>query len=55
MPSRTRYPSLSADKLIAKDKIIDLTGNMNAEGRLTWRVPLGRWTIVPRSSPNPAS
>jgi hypothetical protein len=31
---------------VPQDKIIDLTDKMDAEGRLTWDVPEGTWTVV---------
>ena len=34
-----------AAKVIAKDKIIDITGKMAKDGTLTWDVPAGRWSI----------
>lgn len=45
------YPSLKGEdqpfnKLILASKIIDLTNFANSDGRLTWNVPNGNWTIV---------
>jgi hypothetical protein len=37
-PSGTTLPSRSA--------VVDLTGRIDGEGRLTWDAPAGRWTIV---------
>ena len=34
-----------AAKVIAKDRIIDLTAKMSRDGTLTWDVPAGKWTI----------
>ena len=34
-----------AAKVIAKDKITDITGKMAKDGTLTWDVPAGRWSI----------
>ena len=34
-----------AAKVIAKDRIIDLTAKMSRNGTLTWDVPAGKWTI----------
>jgi hypothetical protein len=35
-------PSLA----IPRDRIVDLTAKMDANGRLTWDVPAGKWTIL---------
>ena len=35
-----------AAKMIAKDKIIDLTAKMAKDGTLTWDVPAGKWSIL---------
>ena len=43
-PDRT--PPYKGDEVIDPDKIVDLTGQVDAEGRLTWDVPPGRWTIL---------
>ncbi|MFI5457548.1 MAG: glycosylhydrolase-like jelly roll fold domain-containing protein [Isosphaerales bacterium] len=32
--------------MIPRDRVIDLTGKMDASGRLAWDVPEGNWTIV---------
>jgi len=37
---------LSADAIIRRDAIVDLTKQMDAAGKLTWDVPPGQWTIV---------
>ncbi len=36
----------SAAQVVAKDKIIDLTGKMKPDGRIEWDVPAGDWTIL---------
>ncbi len=43
-PDRT--PPYQGDEVIDPDKILDLTGHVDAGGRLTWDVPAGRWTIL---------
>ncbi len=42
-PDRGEAP---AETLVARERIVDLTAKMNAEGRLQWDVPEGRWTIL---------
>jgi len=37
--------ALPADGVAAREKIIDLTGKMSAEGRLEWTPPAGDWII----------
>ncbi len=39
-------PQSKDKKLYSPDHGIDLTGNMNNEGQLTWDVPEGNWTIL---------
>jgi hypothetical protein len=39
--------AVPSEGVIAKDAVIDLTKNMNAEGRLKWTAPAsGKWTIL---------
>lgn len=38
--------SLPADVVIDRDRVVDLTGRMSADGRLSWDVPAGHWTIL---------
>jgi len=46
LPSAASYPALPADEGIAANRIVDLTSRLGAEGRLTWDVPEGKWTIM---------
>ena len=46
LPSPANYPALPADALIPTDRVVDLTGKLSADGRLTWSVPEGHWTIL---------
>jgi len=39
-------PQPKSEETIAPEKVVQLTGRMNAAGRLTWNAPAGRWTIV---------
>ncbi|GAB4136828.1 glycosyl hydrolase [Thermopirellula anaerolimosa] len=51
-----------ADRVIPLDAVLDLTDKMDAEGRLAWDVPEGRWTVLrfghtptgARNHPSPA-
>ncbi|MBN8850568.1 MAG: glycosyl hydrolase [Sphingobacteriales bacterium 50-39] len=38
--------TLSADIVIPKEKVLDLTDKLSADGVLTWDAPPGNWTIV---------
>ncbi len=45
-PDPDRTPPYKGDEVIDPDKIVDLSGHLDADGRLTWDVPPGRWTIM---------
>ena len=40
------YPDLEQEQVIPMDDILDLTGKLDASGRLTWDVPEGEWTVL---------
>ena len=45
--NRSVFPFEMQDSLaIPRDKIINLTENMNSDGELSWQVPPGNWTIL---------
>jgi hypothetical protein len=46
LPAPAEYPALPAGTTIARDRIVDLTDRIGADGRLTWDVPEGRWTLL---------
>lgn len=39
-------PQYDASTALQPHEVRDLTGNMDAEGRLTWEVPQGQWAIL---------
>jgi hypothetical protein len=39
-------PASSPDWVVPQGQIVDLTGKMDREGRLTWDVPAGKWTVL---------
>lgn len=39
-------PPVPSGMVVQRDKIIDLSSKMDREGRLTWEVPAGRWTVL---------
>ncbi len=45
LPMSAQYPDWPADECVAGDQVVDLTGRMSADGRLTWEVPPGTWTV----------
>jgi hypothetical protein len=51
IPARSTYwrdiavLAVPAEGVIAKDQMIDLTGKMDATGRLTWTPPAGKWVV----------
>ena len=40
------HKAVPPEKCVDPAKVVDLTAKMDASGRLTWRVPEGRWTIL---------
>ena len=38
--------ALPAGRCVDPARVVDLTGKMDADGRLTWQVPEGRWTVL---------
>ena len=46
IPPRASWPATPSGAMIPRDRVIDLTGKMDAHGRLAWDVPEGSWTIV---------
>jgi hypothetical protein len=46
LPSPAAYPALPAGAAVDPARTVDLTSRLSPDGRLTWDVPAGRWTIV---------
>jgi len=46
IPSLAAYPPVVPDAGIDQAKIIDLTSRLSTDGRISWQVPPGRWTIA---------
>lgn len=46
VPLQTDFAQLPTGLTIARDKVIPLSSHMQPDGRLTWDVPAGRWTIL---------
>lgn len=46
LPAPVNFPEMPAGTAIKKDKIIDVTEYMQADGRFLWDVPEGMWTIM---------
>jgi hypothetical protein len=41
-----QHPKQSPEAFISPDQILDISDKMNKEGKLTWQVPKGSWTIL---------
>jgi len=46
LPAPADFPVLPISSVIDPSLIVDLTDKLAADGRLTWDVPAGRWTIL---------
>ena len=46
LPPTANFAALPAEQTISRDRIVDLTGELGPDGRLTWEAPAGKWTIV---------
>ena len=46
LPSLANYPALPSQAVVAADRVLDLTTKLDADGRLAWDVPAGKWTIM---------
>jgi hypothetical protein len=40
------WPATPKEETIATDSLVDLTGKMDKDGKLTWDAPAGKWTIL---------
>ena len=41
-----KYADVPAEHTIARQTIVDLTARLDADGRLAWDVPAGKWTLL---------
>lgn len=46
IPLRSEYPKLKSDEVVARNRIVTLTGQQAKNGKVTWEVPEGSWTIL---------
>ncbi len=46
IPLQSAYPVLPAEAIVPRERIVDLTGQLDAAGRLAWEVPAGNWTLL---------
>jgi hypothetical protein len=46
LPAPAEFPALPAAQCIATNGLLDLTARRAADGRLTWDVPAGHWTLL---------
>lgn len=40
------YVGMSSRHVVSSDRIVNLTGQLRADGRLAWKAPEGNWTIL---------
>jgi len=45
-PAPARWPDAPEGVAVPRDRIVDLTGKMDASGKIAWDAPPGRWTIL---------
>jgi hypothetical protein len=46
LPAPATFPAWPAARAVAADRVVDLTPRLAADGRLTWEVPGGEWTLL---------
>jgi hypothetical protein len=46
IPLQAAYPALPAEAIVPRERIVDLTGQCDAGGRLVWEAPAGNWTLL---------
>lgn len=45
-PQPAKFADAPADSIIARDRIIDVTAHMAADGKLSWKAPAGKWLVL---------
>ncbi|MCX6560527.1 MAG: glycosyl hydrolase [Candidatus Aminicenantes bacterium] len=46
LPAPAAYPTAAASAVVDRGRIIDISGRLEANGRVAWDVPAGRWTLL---------
>ena len=46
IPVTASFPSAPIDEVVARDRIVEVSSNLAADGQFHWEAPAGRWTIV---------
>ena len=46
VPPGGNWPAVPAEQTVPRERIVNLTAQMDTAGRLTWNVPTGNWTIL---------
>lgn len=46
IPLRVDYPTVPPEAVVSRDRIVDLSAQMEGNGRLRWDMPPGQWTIL---------
>ncbi len=44
--SPASFPDIPKEQTVLRDQVLNLTGRMDAAGRLQWQAPPGRWTVL---------
>jgi hypothetical protein len=43
---KARQRKVGSESIVRRDTMVDLTSALQSDGTLTWKVPVGKWTIV---------
>jgi hypothetical protein len=46
VPLRTTFPAPVAEKVVPRERILNLTAKLGKDGRLAWDMPEGKWTLL---------
>jgi len=46
LPGHASFPALATNETVKVERTIDLTQQLSADGKLSWEVPPGQWTIM---------
>ncbi|MFA6564781.1 MAG: glycosyl hydrolase [Verrucomicrobiia bacterium] len=46
VPLRTTFPAPTADTVVPRERIVNLTAKLGKDGWLAWDVPVGKWTLL---------
>ncbi|MBN2506965.1 MAG: hypothetical protein JXQ71_09750 [Verrucomicrobia bacterium] len=46
IPLRAAFPKLTAEAVVPRDRWVNVTSKLGRDGRLSWDVPAGSWTLL---------